>query len=264
MITVDSKDSACLESKEKHAQNPIEPNFNPNAFTTKRKQNKKSKKYTNFGITGSMLSSIVSELGLDGLVDGELTHLSFDCPKPLRLAFKTATRSQKTNVCDELQKYMVNYVVAFQTKKHALGDTLSKLLPVEFSIGEINLHQYCQTKPRRWVNPVAELQGKDVSNNCEMNGCSAVAVSSGEFQGKRLRLCKDHTEVYSKVTEKTMQVSVGVVNDELDDRCKIGRCSNEAKEFLIYQPKGQVPKEYMVCGYHTSELIKTNAWRFKK
>lgn len=165
MTTTETMEKSNLSTKEttktleESQLSANEPNHNPKAFTTKKGTTKRPKAFDKttkrkqpFSITDGMLSSIVSDFELEGLLEGELVHLSFDCPKTLRARFKQATRHNKTNVCDELQKFMASYILSYELKKHALGNTMSKVLPVEFSIGEISLHQYCQSKPRRWVN----------------------------------------------------------------------------------------------------------------
>ena len=59
-----------------------------------------------------------------------------------------------------------------------------------------------------------------------------------------------------------------VVDAELDNCCMIGSCSNEAKEVMIYQPKGKEAKEYQVCTLHFHDLLTTDRdgkfWRAKR
>jgi len=56
-----------------------------------------------------------------------------------------------------------------------------------------------------------------------------------------------------------------VVNDdELDNRCMIGSCNNEAVEVMVYHPKGAEAKEFQVCVVHASSYSGSNVWSVKK
>jgi len=109
-------------------------------------------------IAGSMLRDVASELGLEGLFGGKIVHVSFDCPLNLREAFKTEIMENKSSQCKELQKFMLSYIVVSRLKKHALGNTLGKLVDVPFTIGELNLNQYVQSRPRRYVKGVGGVK----------------------------------------------------------------------------------------------------------
>lgn len=110
-----------------------------------------------------MPSDVEKMLGLDGLFDGKLTHLSFDCPNNLRSAFKTESKSNSVSVCKNLQKFMASYVVTSRVKKHALGNTLAKLVDVPFVIENLNFEQYVQSRPRRL------LRKKPIEKNIVIN-----------------------------------------------------------------------------------------------
>jgi hypothetical protein len=166
-----------------------------------RQQAKKGRKYT----SESLLSSIEKELGLQGLFDGEVFHLSFDCPKPLAKAFKQATHDNGTSICKELQKYALTYVTKDHIEKSAFGNTLSKVLNPHIAIENLNFEQYCQTKPRRW-NKKSTEQVKGVNNFgeefhfCEIGDCRQPAVSIMIYsQNKReYRVCLLHHKEYSR------------------------------------------------------------------
>ena len=123
-------------------------------------------------ITKSMPSNVEAELGLGSLFSGNITHLSFDCPIKLREAFKSETKDNGTSVCKELQKYMVSYVATSRIKKHALGNTLSKLVDVPFTIENLNFEQYVQSRPRRLLRKNGERKP------AELNSCSISIVTS--------------------------------------------------------------------------------------
>lgn len=218
MTETNSIDSACLESKEKHAINTIDntetPTFNPKAFTTKRKHNHKTKPNYDYSIAKSMLKSIDSSVALEGLFDGDTVHLSFDCPTNLRLAFNAETKHNGTSVCKELTHFMAQYVFSSLVKKHALGNTISKLAETNFTIESMNFTQNVQNRPRRLVSCNSEVVGND--------------------------------------------------DVELDNRCMIGSCRNEAKEVMTYQLKGAEAKDFQVCVFHASAFAGNSVWRLKK
>lgn len=150
-------------------------------------------------IAGSMLSNVAEELGLEDLFHGEITHLSFDCPKNLREAFKEEVKRNSSSVCKELQKYQLSYIVASRIKKHAFGNTISKLVDVPVTIENLNFSQYVQSRVRRYGEAGKEEQGK-----CHF--CSKSPV--GEFvyikTGEKFPLCKFHAAEF--VNEKTWGV----------------------------------------------------------
>ena len=217
MTATNPKDLAFQNPTEEHGylinEQPI--NYNPKAFTTKH--NKKAKTTMDLRIAESMPFSIDDLATKQALFNGEMTHLSFDCPKNLRTALNNAVKQNGTSVCKILCEYSVAYVTATMIKKHALANT--KIEPdrketvVNVAIGELSFTQNVQNRPRRIVN-------------CNSNA---------------------------------------IVNDsELENRCMIGSCKNEATSVMIYHPKGKVAKEYQVCAYHSSELVNTSPWSFKR
>jgi hypothetical protein len=177
--------------------------FKPVTFTTHRKQHNtktESLEKTNLRTAKSSLSSLESELGLNGLFEGGHNHLNFDCPKPLVLAFKTATKANGTSVCKELQKYALSYVVSYSIEKTAFGNTLSKVLKPKLTIQNLNFEQYCQSRPRRLIRRVeAETVTGEGELTCQVSGClnGAVGVGVHVDSGKKYRLCALHLEAYA-------------------------------------------------------------------
>ena len=96
-----------------------------------------------------MPSDVEKMLGLDGLFDGYIVHLSFDCPKKLRTTFNYESKANGTSTCKNLQHLMASYVVVSKVKKNALGNTLAKLVDVPFVIKNLNFEQNVQSHPRR-------------------------------------------------------------------------------------------------------------------
>ena len=126
--------------------------------TKRQKTNNKNNNSNSHSIAGSMLHEVAEQLGLDGLFDGKIVHVSFDCPYNLREAFKHEIISNRTSQCKELQKFMLSYIVVSRLKKHALGNTLSKLVDVPFTIENLSLNQYVQSRPRRYVKGVGGVK----------------------------------------------------------------------------------------------------------
>jgi len=165
------------------------------------KQKQTNKKHAD-SIAGSMLREVASELGLEGLFGGKLVHLSFDCPLNLRKAFKQEIMENKSSQCKELQKFMLSYIVVSRLKKHALGNTLSKLLDMPVSIGELNLNQYVQSRPRRYVRgSVVREVDVDESEVVKCVFCGSPAVGYYERLGKKkvptgeiVPLCEFHAK----------------------------------------------------------------------
>jgi hypothetical protein len=172
--------------------------------STKTKNSKSFSKNIENSIANRRLLSVEKELGLEGLFDGPLYHLSFDCPKPLARAFKEATHRDGTSICKELQKYMLIYLTADHVEKTAYGNTLRKVLKPNIAIG-LNFEQYCQTKPRRWINKsIEQVKGTDNSGKkfsfCEIGNCDnpAIAVMTYSKEKNDYRVCLLHQKEYCK------------------------------------------------------------------
>ena len=167
---------------------------------TKDKKPSKHKKNTNSkngdSIAGSMLREVAEQLGLDGLFDGKIVHVSFDCPLNLRKAFMREIKENGSSACKELQKFMASYVVVSRLKKHALGNTLSKLVDMPVVIENLSLNQYVQSRPRRHVRNVGFVK-------CEARGCGEPAeFRFHHYNGRVYNLCGRHVEEYREFAIK--------------------------------------------------------------
>jgi hypothetical protein len=156
-------------------------------------------------IAKSRLFPIEETLELDGLFDGKLYHLSFDCPKNLALAFKQETRDNGTSICKELQKYMLSYVSSARMQKTAFGNTISRVLKPSLTIENLNFEQYCQTRPRRYVRNVEPV---DVTRNlevaCEVAGCRNAALSEAVYlpRDELYRVCEVHLSEFRRLPKE--------------------------------------------------------------
>ena len=119
-----------------------QPHFPKNSHEPHQSSNKTTNEdskmlSTSDSIASGMLFSaenVEKLLGLKDLFGGNIVHFSFDCPSNLRKAFVQECRSNGTSACKEEQKLMASYVVASRMKKHALGNTMSKLIDVPLVI----------------------------------------------------------------------------------------------------------------------------------
>jgi hypothetical protein len=153
----------------------------------------KHKPKHDYSIAKSMLFSIEETLGLNSLFEGKMVHYSFDCPLNLREAFNTETKENGTSGCQEARRLMAQYVFSSMVKKHALGNTMSKIAESNFSIESMNFTQNVQSRPRRYLNNSvgAELT-VDGSAECMIGSCGKAAVEVGVYQ-----LCAFHTAAYA-------------------------------------------------------------------
>ena len=110
---------------------------------------------------------------LDGvdLLGGKVVHLSFDCPKNLREYFNKVAKRKVGSSCKLLRSFMLKTIAQHVLEKHALGNTLSDVVPAVFNVPQIVMPTYVQSRPRRYVraNEVVEEKSKDVY--CPLNDC---------------------------------------------------------------------------------------------
>lgn len=206
-MSEEPKDLACLNTVEKQAETP---NFNPKAFTTHSKHKKKVKANYDYSIAKSMLFPIEQMLGLTDLFGGKMVHLSFDCPTNLRTAFNHETKQNGSSSCQELRRFMSNYVATSMVKKNALGNTMSKIVETNFSIGEMVFNQNVQNRPRRLVNrnPDAVVTDDVLDVACQIgNGqCLEPSVETMIYQPSKMvapkeyRVCVLHLTEFSKIS----------------------------------------------------------------
>lgn len=136
---------------------------------------------------------------MEGLFKGKLVHESFDCPVTLRDAFKDECKQNGSSVCKELQKYELSYIVSSRIKKHAFGNTFSKLANIPVTIGNLNLHTYVQSRVRRYGPQEQEV----MLSKCAYCGKPAVGRFRWNKSGKIYELCSFHSEEF--VDDKTWE-----------------------------------------------------------
>jgi hypothetical protein len=184
--TNNSKDLACQNTIEKQSSLSIDTtNYNPKAFTTR----KKTKPITKDSISSSMPFSIDDLVAKQALFEGGMTHLSFDCPKNLRIALNNAVKQNGTSVCKILAEYSAAYVTATMIKKHALANTkidVAKQTVVNVGIGELSFQQNVQNRPRRFNhnNPETVVHDELEESRCGIGDCENEATEFMIYQPK--------------------------------------------------------------------------------
>ena len=141
-----------------------------------------------------MLSDVEKILGVNGLFDGEIKHLSFDCPLNLRIAFKQECEANGTSICKTLQNYQLSYIVVSRLKKHAYGNTLSKLVDVPLVIENLNCVQNVQSRVRRYIQTTEVYEEKVNSGFCGFAHCKNEAVGKAIWKekDKEYSVCSRH------------------------------------------------------------------------
>jgi len=93
---------------------------------------------------------------LDGydLLGGDIVHLSFDCPRNLREYFNQVARRKAGSSCKLLRSFMLKTIAQHVLEKHALGNTLSDVVPSVFNVPAIVMPTYVQSRVRRYVGDV--------------------------------------------------------------------------------------------------------------
>ena len=150
-------------------QKKINNNLNKKPYTSTQPNSNKSDSIENsmlFGvenqdrkrlakrlIDGEMrkLSEVAKLLDGYDLLGGDIVHLSFDCPKNLRRYFNQVARRKYGSTCRGLRKFMLIECVEDILKKHALGNTLSDVVPSVFNVPQIVMPTYVQSRVRRYV-----------------------------------------------------------------------------------------------------------------
>lgn len=208
MTETNSIDSACQNNIEKTANYSIETlNYNPKAFTTKKKNKPNSKD----SIAESLLFSIDELVTKQNLFEGKITHYSFDCPKNLRVAFNNAVKANGSSGCKNLVNYMVAYVSATMIKKTALANTFldagkNKETVVNVGINELSFTQNVQNRPRRLVscNSEAVVNDPELEGRCMIGNCKSPSVDVMIYQpkggdAKDYRVCNLHSREYASM-----------------------------------------------------------------
>jgi len=107
------------------------------------------------GIARSMLSDVEHELAAAELNGGEMTHTRFDCPLNLRETYKQTVRAEGSSMCKELVISMYNRVIEAMLRKHALGNTMGKLVKFPSTVNYV-LPTVVQSRKRRWARQSVE------------------------------------------------------------------------------------------------------------
>jgi hypothetical protein len=173
------------------------------------KRNRNQKKITKQKENAqSMLLSIEQTLGLDTLFEGKISHLSFDIPKNLRTALNEECKTNGDTACKVLTKSASLYVLASRIKKHALGNTISRILESSFTIEQVNFTQNCQTRPRRWIRKDTRVDfEKEAVQLCEIGKgiCKNPAINVLIYQPKgqqpiKRKVCAYHSAQFVKIS----------------------------------------------------------------
>jgi hypothetical protein len=172
------------------------------SLTTSNQDNNSKKQKQAQGIAGSMLFDGLLDECFKGLFGGKVVHMSFDCPENLRKAFVETVKLEKSSACKILQKYMALHVLKATLTKHALGNTLSRVVDVPLRVGEVRFEQYVQSRPRRFGRSVVvddgegrfycalknehvERQSLPLSHcfSCPNSSCRSFLLRKGEDEG---------------------------------------------------------------------------------
>jgi len=132
---------------------------------------------------------------LDGidLLGGDIVHLSFDCPRNLREYFNKVARRKYGSSCRALRSFMLKIIAQHVLEKHALGNTLSDVVPSVFNVPQIVMPTYVQSRPRRYVK-----DSRFVS--CQARGCKEHAeFRFYHYNGNVYLLCRRHVEEYRRL-----------------------------------------------------------------
>ena len=91
------------------------------------------------------------------LFGGGIVHESFDIPRNLREAFKQVARRKYGSMCKAYLLFSAFEVAEHLLKKHALGNTLSDIVPMVLNVPKVELPVYIQSRPRRYVRDSGEI-----------------------------------------------------------------------------------------------------------
>jgi hypothetical protein len=82
------------------------------------------------------------------LFGGKKVHYSFDCPKNLRDAFNWAKKQTGEDGCEILRRFMALYVTKVIIEKHALGNTLMRVLNTPLWVDRVEYNQFFERARR--------------------------------------------------------------------------------------------------------------------
>jgi len=162
-------------------------------------ENHPSEKFVKWFVNEEMGKFVRFVEMLDGvdLLGGKVVHLSFDCPKNLRDYFNKVAKRKVGSSCKLLRSFMLKTIAQHVLEKHALGNTLSDVVPAVFHVPNIVMPTYVQSRPRRYVrgSVVREVdvdEGEGVK--CVFCGRSAVGFYQHLSRGEVVPLCEFHSE----------------------------------------------------------------------
>jgi len=152
------------------------------------------------------------------LLGGDIVHLSFDCPRNLREYFNQVARRKYGSSCRVLRSFMLKIIAQHVLEKHALGNTLSDVVPSVFNVPQIVMPTYVQSRPRRYVK-----DSRFVS--CQARGCRERAeFRFYHYNGNVYLLCRRHVEEYKRLClQSGFVVKVEPLENELDNFMKLSK-----------------------------------------
>lgn len=145
-IPMKSKEVTCFSAKKSKT-------FTTTPKSGRRRPNKKINDAKNteiLRIALSMLNAKELERHVNGLFEGEMTHLSFDIKKPLREELNLVARERGTSVCKILCGLASAFIIAHHTSKNALSNTKNSM-NTPIVIESLNFTQHVQSRPRRLI-----------------------------------------------------------------------------------------------------------------
>jgi len=164
-----------------------------------RVENRGGKEFVKWFVDGEMGGFVRFVEMLDGvdLLGGDTVHLSFDCPKNLRDYFNKVAKRKVGSSCKLLRSFMLKTIAQHVLEKHALGNTLSDVVPAVFHVPNIVMPTYVQSRPRRYVRgSVVKEVDVDESEVVRCVFCDNPAV--GYYQhlsrGEVVPLCEFHSK----------------------------------------------------------------------
>ena len=99
------------------------------ASTPKKKQKKPTRKRAKQNKNDYSIVKACPEL--TELMQGEIVHLSFDCPKNLRNTFKLTVKANGSSICHVLQTFMLTYLTAAHQQKACFSNTMRNHIVIE-------------------------------------------------------------------------------------------------------------------------------------
>lgn len=188
-IQTESKEKDCYSPKKTIEKEVLTPKvFITYSKSGKRRKNRKIE-LSKDSITKSSLFPIEQMLGITDLYGGKTTHFSFDIPLGMRKAFVRELKDNGDSGCQFLTKQVCTYIVISKLRKQSLGDTLSRIVDIDFAIQNLNFQQNVQSRPRRYIRNTEAV----TEDKCGFHDCFSKAVAKGVWRKqKEFLLCEVH------------------------------------------------------------------------